>query len=374
MLEQPGTDHVIISHPTHVDACAVFLTQLVSRNSAAKVGRAGITLSLDQLIAEAWDYMQQFASFLLENGMTKVRYVPGSVLFARDDELKRFFDFNETTNSLGEIRRLVLDISPISNEGGVFSFSHKSILEFLVAKQVRDDIIMSVKRATSSSLSLFRLSKILDGLPADANDERSDNTTKQADSNLGAIDIAWLESQLKSLTELALKSKGSEARRVAKVLRDLVKDVAESAITSIDLEEEEAVRDFLIDALLDDVQFCSAFKVVARLCRLNWLHGGVLSGLAYDNILVACTSKSHKHGDANLLRVASAQDNLFLLKTAIKIVQDAAGRIGIEHVQDELLGQVLQLFRHLLPFPLPFPPPLLFLSFHPSLLLSCLFS
>ena len=119
----------------------VFVEQLVSRQAAVKiVGSSGMALSLDQLIAESWNYMQRFASYLVENGLSKVRYEPGTVLFAaQDNELREFFDFADQANRRGEIRRLALNVCPISKEGNVFSFIHKSILEFLVAKQVRDD-------------------------------------------------------------------------------------------------------------------------------------------------------------------------------------------------------------------------------------------
>ena len=313
---------------------SVFLTQLVSQQAAAKMsGRFGIALSLDKLIAEVWDYMQRFASFLLEMGMAKVRYDPGSVLFARTNELSRFFDFRETTNNLGEIRRLVLDVSPITKEGVMFSFSHKSILEFLVAKQVRDGMIQCVHRATSSSLSLHRLSSVLQDLFA---------ATVGQDASLDAggvsVDIVWLEKTLKSLADAGkltkLKSKGSDARRVAKLLLDLVQDIVDSTVARIDLEEEEAVRDFLIDALLDDVEFCAALRVVNSVCRLAWLHGGLLSGLAYDNILITCTGKSPKRQGAHLAVVAVKEDNAYLLETAIDVIKGAADRLGAQQVRE----------------------------------------
>ena len=115
----------------------VFIEQWVNRQAAVKLAsRSGINLSLDQVIAEVWTYMQEFASFLIVRGLSKVYYEPNSLLFAsREDEIGMFFDMTHPT--LGEIRRLALDVSPIAREGQVFSFHHKSILEFLVGKQVR---------------------------------------------------------------------------------------------------------------------------------------------------------------------------------------------------------------------------------------------
>ena len=289
----------------------VFVEQLVSRQAAVKIlGSSGMALSLDQLIAETWNYMQRFASYLVENGLSKVRYEPGTVLFAaQDNELGEFFDFADQANNRGEIRRLALNVSPITQEGDVFSFIHKSILEFLVAKQVRDGIMLGVR---NTRMSLSSLTKILSCLEPVLQDG-----AKQ-------MDAAELELKLKALADqdnLKELKKSSEQRRVAKLLIGLVREVAASSIARVDLEEEPAVRDFVIDCLLNDEEFCSAFGAIAVLCRLKRLHGGALSGLAFDNILHTCTSNNVKREGNNLFYVAVEQNNLFLLRTAIDILQ-----------------------------------------------------
>ena len=213
---------------------AVFTEQWVKRAVHGRSATRSVPLSPDQVISEAWSYMQRLASLLVEKGLSKVQYDQGNLLVSnKDDELRNFFDLTEQTNNLGEVRRLALDVSPIAKEGSFYSFIHKSILEFLVAKQVHDDIMTSIHRTRLSPSNLLKILKRLQESPHQ--------------------DIVVLLTEVPHLSGL---KKASDQRRVAKALMALIADVQDSSINKIDLDEEEAVCDFVIDCLLDDVGKC----------------------------------------------------------------------------------------------------------------------
>jgi len=328
---------------------AVFIDQWVSKQAAIKSVNRAIPLSLDQVISEVWTFMQRLASLLVESGLSKVQYDPANMLFAKEDEFSQFFDLAEETNHRGEVRRLALDVSPIVKEGSFFSFIHKSVLEFLVAKQMRDDIIDCINR---TRLSPARLSEIwlyvLGEQPAASSavlipNIFNNNLTSFPLPSLTHLTLQLpsfieqsvapkfnslqelLESKLKNMPHRKGKNNNSAAdtRRDAKALVAFVADARNSSLNKVDLHEEEAVRDFVIDCLLEDVEFCTAFKLMASLCKANTkeadflrLHGGMLL-LAHDNIRVTCMSTNVKRGGGNILHAAAREGNMVALKTVI---------------------------------------------------------
>ena len=307
----------------------VFVQQWVTRQAATKsAGRFGISLSIDEIVFEVWNFMQRLASLLVERGLSKVQYDPGSVLFAKENELKSFFDLTEQRNHLGEVRRLMLDVSPISKEGFVFSFIHKSILEFLVAKQIRDGILMSIRRINMLSARLDTILKLENWQPGDGHD-----------SMLVGERLNIMERNLKAASLKDL-SKSSAQRQVAKSLVAFVEDVLDSSLNKVDLEEEEAVTDFLIDCLLDDVEFCSSFVSVALLCGAKLLHGGALSALAWDNIIVICTATNAKRDGGSILHVVAREDNKYVLDAVCGILDCAPEKVRLQALEVPLqVGQ-----------------------------------
>eukprot|EP00961_Rhodomonas_salina_P146284 1969062-Rhodomonas_salina.1 len=93
---------------------------------------------------------------MTSDALSKVTYVPGSVIFAESsvDEWRVFFGEGD---SVSDHRTLVRKCAPLKAQNETFSFIHKSVQEFYVAMSIRDAVVSLVRETLMSSSVLTAL-------------------------------------------------------------------------------------------------------------------------------------------------------------------------------------------------------------------------
>ena len=142
---------------------------------------------------------------------------------------------------MADIRKAIRSVTPIIEQDGAFSFQHKSIQEMFVAKAVGDSLVIPLAKS---------------GLPAAKMQEHL-KTLMELGSEKGPVFTreCTVESLTKLLRSGMMKSDPnnlsvSQTRHLAQAILRFVEEVSQSAIATLDLTEEEAVRDFMVDRIM----------------------------------------------------------------------------------------------------------------------------
>ena len=113
--------------------------------------------------------------------------------------------------------------------------------------------------------------------------------------------------------------KVADRTRMSQDLLKLVLGIKDSALCMLDIEQEEGVRDFLLDLLLSTPAYQNALILIARLCASQI---GSAFEMARENIWTLLTMANPKREGGSLLHVACREGNLPLLRTALSIMKD----------------------------------------------------
>ena len=121
----------------------------------------------------------------------------------------------------------------------------------------------------------------------------------------------------------------AEERRKEATLNVLISEVAKSPLSTLSLAEEPAIRDFLVDLLVDDVELARCLHIVAILAVCwNPDDGGHPArarrahlGLASENIAALFFGKLPRRMNGTLLHVASGSgSSMYLVELTLHIM------------------------------------------------------
>ena len=188
---------------------------------------------------------------------------------------------------------------------------HKSLQEFCVAQAIVSEVQDHVRAALIAPAQLEATIESLNRLdPDDSSNSRS--LVLHTKTSRKAVDGRAREPpEIVALLRLAESSGRSDEsvsvqRRAASLAR-LMESLQRAALGTIDLAHEEAVRDFLLDALLSNALFASTLKAVLCLCALGEsIHGGLLRAVG-DNIAAAISLPLPRRDGETALHIALAE-------------------------------------------------------------------
>ena len=95
-----------------------------------------LSLSKEDLLSDFDHYSIKLALAMTKKGITQVRYQSKGKLFRDVSEWDVFFKHEK-----GGINKYILDALPIKANNGIYTFTHKSIQEFFVAKYIYQELI-----------------------------------------------------------------------------------------------------------------------------------------------------------------------------------------------------------------------------------------
>jgi ankyrin repeat protein len=296
-----------------------FTDQWVELNlSKASLRSSGLSLTTTQLTEECWVFMERLACYLLENGLSKLHYIPGSVLFSEATAQDEFFGSHDS-HGHADLRRFIRSVIPLSVEGNDYGFIHKSVLEFLAAKFVRDDLLRCVTLPSIDPETLVAVLKKQRSAAADATLEQS---------------LAEVMKERKGAASGDAGPGGAELRRIANSVQAMAEELRKGGVGKLDLAAEEAVRDFVMDCLQAEPVFCTALEVVWGVCDAVVLHGPSIKGelkTVQENIAAVLTLPNSKRNQGNALHVAAQDGNLHVLNFVVRVLFDNGGegwRVG----------------------------------------------
>ncbi|KAK3281680.1 hypothetical protein CYMTET_10543, partial [Cymbomonas tetramitiformis] len=216
---------------------AMFMYMFVQREARKAVTQGAY--DADTVEREGAQYAQRLALTMVAENVTKVPLRSDSELFHEESIWDPFL------RGGGELRATVQKAAPVRCEGGMLTFIHKTVQEYLCAASLRAN-----------------LRQIL---------------------HASAVPLEELTEEL--LQQELMARHGDAPQPVGAVTQRGVKGSKEWA--QVDLRHEDVVRDFLVDLFLEDVEFISeAAFVVAwaeRCCKGGYLSGA--GGHACDLLL-----------------------------------------------------------------------------------------
>ena len=282
-----------------------FVDQWVQRGIVAKLSSSKIKLSRPAIALEGWAFMKRLACYLVERGLSKVRYDHRSLLFSKQTASDEFFG-SDDADGRADLRSLIRGIIPLRIEDSDYSFIHKSVLEFLVAAAVKDDLLICVK---APNLDLASLLLILESLGSGKSLEVCVEQELQARSNV--------ENE-------GAKPAAAVVRRIVAATHTLVAELAHGSFGTLDLAQEEAVRDFIVDTMQSDPEVCTALEVAVAVCVAQSLHGDAeVSGrlrTVHENIVAVVARGNIKRRSGNALHVAAHDGNLGMLASVGRVL------------------------------------------------------
>ena len=189
---------------------ATFVTAWVEREARKRVNHGAF--DPEKVRREATEWGRQLALTMVIENVTKVSTQATSKLFHRADVWDPFL------HTGGELRLAAARAAPVRFTD-VLSFIHKTVQEFLCAETLRLELQEALKQpAASVGAMLEALVEVEGGGGASSGEEEAE----------------------------------ASQRRVEKALARTGERLAESAWARVELAREDAVRDFLVDAYLDD--------------------------------------------------------------------------------------------------------------------------
>jgi hypothetical protein len=205
---------------------------------------------------------------------------------------------------MAETRKVIRSVTPLSEQNSVYNFSHKSIQEMLVAKSVGDNLVAALKK---TGMQPSQMKAYLKGLL---------NLQKPI---LQAPTINTLTLLLVGQDSTASTSK---ARFIAQALIQYLDDLSQCSAEILDLSEEDAVRDFLVDRLIYDMEVLQAVEVAALISHTQL--GSGLDTLRL-NCLSFCRGANPRRQGGTLLHVAAREGAVAVLEVALGVLSQEDG-------------------------------------------------
>jgi len=281
----------------------LFIRVWANREIAKNAGRGG-GLAPEKLRVVAANYSRELGVTMVREGRTKLRGRSEAELFATVSDTAIFF----SNDPLASAAR---SAAPVRQSGGFLYFVHKTVQEYSAA----------------SALSLS-LDTCFERIGKKAGD--LDDLIKKGVEPAGAV-----ESSPRELI--------ASARTTAKCLETLNKlltSLASSPLSRLNLKEESAVCDFILDLLMDDpflMQRVHAAAYVAIKYLTDPVFSEVVGGKVDNNLRLSfaallanvetlLTGPLPRRNNGTLLHEAAAAGNLGLVKqalTTLRLVRQA---------------------------------------------------
>ncbi|CAD8124668.1 unnamed protein product [Paramecium sonneborni] len=104
------------------------------KRQISKLKESGESLAYISNLADIWEFTHRLANDMTISQLSQVQYTPRILLFQKNKDADwRDVYFNDELEQ-GQIKKLFRKIMPIRQKYGIYSFNHKSLQEFLVAK------------------------------------------------------------------------------------------------------------------------------------------------------------------------------------------------------------------------------------------------
>ena len=149
--------------------------------------------------------------------------------------------------------------SPLSNNNSVYAFVHKSLQEYNVAHAIVATVLGSVHVSGLTPADLVEFARVWmqEGARAD---------TRQGDAHTDTLEASRVlrKCGFNKGTGEDGEPDGATVRRQARGMARLRDQLAASGLQRLELGEEEAVRDFLVDMLLQDLRFALSLEALVR--------------------------------------------------------------------------------------------------------------
>ncbi|CAD8046507.1 unnamed protein product [Paramecium primaurelia] len=109
------------------------------RRQIYKLRESGEQIEYDSMGNELWEFAHKLANEMTFRNLSQVQFQPSGLIFKKNytDWKDKFFNDDDKE---GVYKRLFRKCIPIKSKSGIYSFNHKSLQEFLVAKWFIDQI------------------------------------------------------------------------------------------------------------------------------------------------------------------------------------------------------------------------------------------
>ncbi|CAD8141735.1 unnamed protein product [Paramecium octaurelia] len=105
-----------------------------------KLRETGEQIDFDSIGNELWEFAHKLANEMTFNNLSQVPFQPSGLVFKKEDKDWRDDFFNDDCQE-GTFKRLFRKCIPIKQKSGIYSFNHKSLQEFLVAKWFIEQLV-----------------------------------------------------------------------------------------------------------------------------------------------------------------------------------------------------------------------------------------
>ncbi|KAK3288142.1 hypothetical protein CYMTET_4369 [Cymbomonas tetramitiformis] len=311
---------------------AMFLEYYVKREAAkARVAVKGY--DSEMLQREGAEYAQHLALQMVAEGVSKVPLRSGSELFHRKSVWDPFL------RGGGELREAALKAAPVRCTGGVLTFIHKTVQEFLCAAGLRGALRRILRELAVPLEALMRQLEPNLGPAVVASEEarvRQGYQTVRWAAGTGASRRAdgeqargWPHELSGDAGSIAGGTQEVDQMTVAKALRRVGTGLVESEWAQVDLRQESVVRDFLADCVLDEPEFTEEVQFLATWAEL-WCKGGRLAGTGgvdggglLGNVRAVLGGALPKRSGGALLHAAAADGSHFTVSVLLKLLRGA---------------------------------------------------
>jgi hypothetical protein len=268
-------------------------------------------LSAAQHLREVSMFCTNLAVAMTIEVQPKVMYQPASLVFTNEnDEWATYFDDAKG----GAAKRAIRAACPLQCSGNVYSFIHKSVQEALVAMAIQQEVHSAVAGCGLGAQGLVQLcDAVRKGLFPEATDWE-EYASREGTGDLGQdLERLVLKPPAEECCAPACKEyiqTQADCRRVAKVLAKQYRAMHQGVLQRVALSEEEAVRDFLVDALLGSLAFTADFEAVAALSRQSTGYG---LSVTEENVTELLTASMPRRQGGALVHEAAKEGNVRLL-------------------------------------------------------------
>ncbi|KAK3233049.1 hypothetical protein CYMTET_56631, partial [Cymbomonas tetramitiformis] len=314
---------------------AMFMVMYMRREASKALTRG--THEAGAVEQEGAQYAQRLALTMVVENMTKVPLQGGSKLFHEKSVWDPFL------RDGGELRVAAQKAAPVRCEGGVLTFIHKTVQEYLCAASLRANL-HQILRNLAAPLEELEGVLQLEGELNDGNESvrrRAGAVTGTDGSKDGGAPELHGEGSPQAAVQQTEQVQRRRAR-AARALERAEERLLQSEWAQVDLRDEDVVRDFLVDLFLDDMEFvaevCFVVAWAERRCAGGYKvdGGGLACGLLLGNVRALLGGALPKRSAGTLLHAAAADGSHFavakLLEMRRRGIMDSALLEGLDDV------------------------------------------
>ncbi|KAK3235595.1 hypothetical protein CYMTET_54217 [Cymbomonas tetramitiformis] len=311
---------------------AMFAYMFVQREARKAVTQGAY--DADTVEREGAQYTQRLALTMVAENVTKVPLRSDSELFHEESIWDPFL------RDGGDLRATVQKAAPVRCEGGMLTFIHKTVQEYLCAASLRANLrqILHASAVPLEELTEELLQQELmaghgaapqpvgaatQGGVKESKEVETPEHVADAPRDLAAVLPADSARQVHGRQGEELSAR--DRARAHKALGRAREQLLQSQWAQVDLRHEDVVRDFLVDLFLEDVEFISeAAFVVAwaeRCCKGGYLAGagGHACDLLLNNVRALLGGALPKRSGGTLLHAAAADGDYFAVSKILEM-------------------------------------------------------